>query len=73
MSDFPDFTQISLADAASFSGAVSAYRGQYNTAEAIDIQSMAMPQDAPMADIAGQQPGIAPFTVSYTHLTLPTT
>ncbi|MGB2319877.1 MAG: methylmalonyl-CoA mutase [Candidatus Puniceispirillum sp.] len=61
MSDFPDFTQISLADAASLHGAASAYRGQYNTAEAIDIQSMAMPQDAPMADIAGQQPGIAPF------------
>ena len=51
MSDFPDFTQISLAGAASLRGAASAYRGQYNTAEAIDIQSMAMPYDAPMVSL----------------------
>lgn len=61
MHEFPDFTKISLADAASLRGATSKYRGQYRTVEAIDIQSMAMPQDAPMAEISGQQPGIAPF------------
>ena len=61
MRDFPDFTKISLADAASLHGASSEYRKQYRTVEAIDIQSMAMPQDAPMAELAGQQPGIAPY------------
>ena len=61
MRDFPDFTKISLADAASLHGASSEYRKQYITVEAIDIQSMAMPQDAPMAELAGQQPGIAPY------------
>ncbi|MBT6565346.1 MAG: methylmalonyl-CoA mutase, partial [Candidatus Puniceispirillum sp.] len=61
MRDFPDFTKISLADAVSLGGATSDYRGQYNTVEAINIQSMAMPQDAPMTEIVGQQPGIAPY------------
>ena len=61
MRDFPDFTKISLADAASLHGASSEYRKQYRTVEAIDIQSMAMPQDAPMAELAGHQPGIAPY------------
>ena len=61
MRDFPDFTKISLADAVSLSGTTSEYRGEYRTVEAIDIQSMAMPQDAPMDAMAGQQPGIAPY------------